>query len=149
MLRLLPLLFALVLLTACGGSRQASGKPLLVVVNAPFSRTPYLGRTIENGVRLAAADVNAGGGVRIGGHTYPLKVRVLDSALSPAHSVVNVRRAVADGAIAIVDEGTGVDASWRIAAKRGVPIGIVFEGDEVSDEVEKASFLKHTANKSL
>ena len=116
------------LLPACGGSKHAAGKPLLVVVNAPFSRTPYLGRTIENGVRLAVAEVNAGGGVRVAGQTYPLEVRALDSALSPAHAVVNVRRAVADGAVAIVDEGTGVNASWRFAAKRGVPIGIVFEG---------------------
>jgi ABC-type branched-subunit amino acid transport system substrate-binding protein len=121
-------LLALVLLPACGGSKHAAGKPLLVVVNAPFSRTPYLGRTIENGVRLAVAEVNAGGGVRVAGQTYPLEVRALDSALSPAHAVVNVRRAVADGAVAIVDEGTGVNASWRFAAKRGVPIGIVFEG---------------------
>jgi ABC-type branched-subunit amino acid transport system substrate-binding protein len=125
--RLLPLLISLVVLTACGGSNHASGKPLLVVVNAPFSRTPYLGRTIENGVRLAAAEVNAGR-LRIGDQTYRLKVRVLDSALSPARAVANVRRAVADGAVAIVDEGTGVDASWRVAERRGVPIGIVFEG---------------------
>jgi ABC-type branched-subunit amino acid transport system substrate-binding protein len=27
-----------------------------------------------------------------------------------------------------VDEGTGVDASWRIAAESGTPIGVVFEG---------------------
>ena len=30
-----------------------------------------------------------------------------------------MRRAVADGAVAIVDEGTGIDASWRIARRRG------------------------------
>ena len=49
------LLLALVL-AGCGGSaRSGHGeKPLLVVVNAPFSRTPYLGRTIEDGVRLAS-----------------------------------------------------------------------------------------------
>jgi ABC-type branched-subunit amino acid transport system substrate-binding protein len=126
-LRLTPLLLALVLLTACGGSRRSGGKPLLVVVNAPFSRTPYLGRTIENGVRLAAAELN-GQGIRVADTTYTVKVRTLDSGLSPAQAVANVRRAVADGAVAIVDEGTGVDASWRVAAKRGVPICIVFEG---------------------
>jgi len=108
-----PSLLALVLLTACGGSsKHAQGKSLLVVVNAPFSRTPYLGRTIENGVRLAAAELNARG-IRVAGTSYTLKVRTFDSALSPARAVANVRRAVADGAVAIVDEGTGVDASWR------------------------------------
>ena len=52
----------------------------------------------------------------------------MDSGLSPARAVANVRRAVADRAIAIVDEGTGIDASWRIAARRGVPICVVFAG---------------------
>ena len=44
-------------LTGCGGSGHSTQrKQLLVVVNAPFSRTPYLGQTIENGVRLAASE---------------------------------------------------------------------------------------------
>jgi len=112
---------------SCGASGSKDVKPLLVVVNAPFSRTPYLGRTIENGVRLAAQQV-AATGLRVDGQRYRLEVRTMDNGLSPAHAVANVRQAVADGAVAIVDEGTGVNASWRIAAKRGVPICIVFDG---------------------
>ena len=50
----------------------------------------------------------------------------MDSALSPARALANVRRAANEHAIAVVDEGTGVDASWRVA--RGMPIGIVFQG---------------------
>ncbi|MGZ4354401.1 MAG: ABC transporter substrate-binding protein, partial [Gaiellaceae bacterium] len=115
------------LLAACGGTKHEATRPLLVVVDAPFSSTPYLGRTIENGVRLAAAQVNAAG-IDIDGTRYALTVRTMDTGLSPARAVANVRRAVADGAVAIVDEGTGVNASWRIAARRGVPISIVFEG---------------------
>jgi ABC-type branched-subunit amino acid transport system substrate-binding protein len=115
------------LLAACGGSRHDTTKHLLVVVNAPFSRTPYLGRAIENGTRLAAAQVNAAG-IAVGDSHYSLTVRTMDNGLSPARAVANVRRAVADGAVAIVDEGTGVDASWRVAARRGVPICIVFAG---------------------
>ena len=127
MRRLALLALVLPLLAACGGAKHAATKQLLVVVNAPFSSTPYLGRTIENGVRLAAAQVNASG-IAIGDSRYTLAVRTLDTGLSPARAVANVRRAVADGAVAIVDEGTGVDASWRVAARRGVPICIVFEG---------------------
>lgn len=131
-MRRLTLLLALVsaCATACGsGSAHpgASGKPLLVVVNAPFSKTPYLGRTIANGVRLAVAQIDAEG-LHVGGADYHLTVETMDDALSPARAVANVRRAVAQGAVAIVDEGTGVNASWRIAASRGVPICIVFDG---------------------
>jgi ABC-type branched-subunit amino acid transport system substrate-binding protein len=128
--RLLLLPLALLALAGCGGSKSQSADertPLVVLVNAPFSRTPYLGRAIENGARLAAREVNANG-IRVGGTTYDLKIETLDSALSPARAVSNVRRAVGRRAVAIVDEGTGVDASWRVAAKSGVPIGVVFEG---------------------
>ncbi|MFL5926755.1 MAG: ABC transporter substrate-binding protein [Gaiellaceae bacterium] len=122
------LVLALLALAGCGGSSTTSQRtPLTVVVNAPFSRLPYLGRTIENGVRLAERDVNANG-IRLGDRTYELRVRTMDTALSPARAVANVRRAVAGDAIAIVDEGTGIDASWRLAAASGIPIGIVFQG---------------------
>jgi ABC-type branched-subunit amino acid transport system substrate-binding protein len=119
---------ALLVLAGCGGSSSSSQRiPLTVVVNAPFSRTPYLGRTIENGVRVAEQELNANG-IRLGDKTYELRVRTMDNALSPARAVANMRRAVAQHAIAVVDEGTGVDASWRLAAAAGVPIGIVFQG---------------------
>jgi ABC-type branched-subunit amino acid transport system substrate-binding protein len=125
----LVLALAAVCATACGSSHRgaAPGKPLLVVVNAPFSKTPYLGRAIEDGVRLAAGQANTTG-IRVGSQEYRLTVRTMDDALSPARAVANVRRAVAEGAVAIVDEGTGVNASWRVAEKSGVPICIVFDG---------------------
>ncbi len=128
-MRTTPLAVLLALLLAgCGGTPQHR-RTLTIAVNAPFSRTPYLGRAIENGSRLAAREVNAKG-IRIGDATYDLRIETLDSALSPARAVANVRRAVDDHAVAIVDEGTGVDASWPVAAGRGVPIGVVFEGGE-------------------
>ena len=122
----LPLLALAALLAGCSSSSQSSPrKQLLVVVNAPFSRTPYLGQTIENGARLAASEVNASG-LRVDGTTYDLKVQTKDSALSPARALANVRSAANEHAIAVVDEGTGIDASWRVA--NGIPIGIVFQG---------------------
>jgi branched-chain amino acid transport system substrate-binding protein len=128
--RLALLTLVIPLLSACGGGHDATAtKRLLVVVNAPFSSTPYLGRAIENGTRLAASQVNTTG-VRVGDEHYSLTVRTMDTGLSPARAVANVRRAVSDGAIAIVDEGTGVDASWRLAARHGVPICIVFAGGQ-------------------
>src|SRR6185436_10322376 len=61
---------------------------------------------------------------------YDLRTRRLDNALSPRRALQNVRRAVADKAVAIVDEGTGVNATWRVAERAGVPIGIVYQGGE-------------------
>jgi len=125
------LLLAVVALAGCGGDDAASPRgQLLVVVNAPFSRTPYVGKTIDRGVSLAVRDVNARGGVVVAGKPYVLKVRRVDNALSPRRALQNVRRAVDDGAVAIVDEGTGVAASWRVAQRDGVPIGVVYQGGE-------------------
>jgi branched-chain amino acid transport system substrate-binding protein len=127
--RALPLLVSVVLLAGCGGASSTPRASLLVIVNAPFSKTPSLGRAIEDGSRLAAGEVNAAG-IRVGDRRYDLRIATMDSALSPARAVADVRRAVGRHAVAIVDEGTGVDASWQIAERAGVPIGVVFEGSE-------------------
>jgi branched-chain amino acid transport system substrate-binding protein len=123
------LLGLVALLAGCGGSDE-SGPTLLVAVNAPFSRTPYIGETIDRGVSLAVEDVNARGGIAVGNTTYDLHVKRLDNALSPRRALQNVRRAVDDDALAVVDEGTGVDATWRVAERAGIPIGIVYQGGE-------------------
>jgi ABC-type branched-subunit amino acid transport system substrate-binding protein len=122
----LALVLLALVLSGCGGSSQPRGS-LVVVVNAPFSKTPYLGQAIEDGARLAAGQLNATG-IRVGDRLYDLRIETLDSALSPARAVANVRTAVDRHAVAIVDEGTGVDASWRAA--RDTPIGIVFQGGD-------------------
>jgi ABC-type branched-subunit amino acid transport system substrate-binding protein len=121
-------LLAILVAGGCGGSEATEPGELLVVVNAPFSRTPALGETIWKGAELAADQINASGGVQVDGTSYRLKLRRLDNRLSARKAVENVRRAVADGAVAIVDEGTGVDASWRIAADAGIPVGITYQG---------------------
>jgi branched-chain amino acid transport system substrate-binding protein len=138
--RALLLAVAAVALTACGGHSEATRTPLTVVVNAPFSRSPYLGRTIENGTRLAVSEVNAAG-IGVGNKTYELRVRTMDTGLSPARAVANVRRAAGQDAVAIVDEGTGIDASWRLA--RGVPVCVVFAGgDQVTDPIARPNVFR-------
>ena len=120
---------ALVLaLPGCGGSNAKEGGELLVVVNAPFSRTPAVGQAIAQGAELAAAEVNGTAPVIVDGRSYRLRIRRLDNGLSARRSAENVRRAVADGAIAVVDDGIGVDASWRIAERADLPIGITYGG---------------------
>jgi branched-chain amino acid transport system substrate-binding protein len=121
------LLFALAALVAgCGGSSQS--KTLTLVVDASFSRTPYVADTIANGARLAVLEAAPGGTLRVGDTDYRIKVAEYDTGGSPATAVANVRRAVNADAIAILDEGTGVDASWPTANRAHIPIGIVYQG---------------------
>jgi len=117
-------------LAGCGGSDDAGGeaKRLTVLVNAPFSLTPYVGDTIARGAELGALAANAEG-LQIGGQSYELFVKRADNRLSPGAAVANIREAAGDDAVvAVVDEGTGVDASWRIAEDGGLPLGIVYQG---------------------
>jgi branched-chain amino acid transport system substrate-binding protein len=141
--RPLLVLLGLLVLAGCGGTSSPSQRTALtIVVNAPFSQTPYLGRTIENGARLAAGEVNANG-IRIDDTTYELRITTMDTALSPARAVANMRRAVGRHAIAVVDEGTGIDASWRIANGAGLPVGVVFEGGrQIIDPVTRPNVFR-------
>jgi branched-chain amino acid transport system substrate-binding protein len=119
---------ALLALAGCGGTQKKAGGTLLIAVDAPFSRSPYVGETIANGVQLAVEEINASGGISSGNTVYRLKVGRYDNALSPRQALANARRAIADGAVAIVDDGTGVDATWRVANDAHVPIGITYGG---------------------
>ena len=126
--RVLLLLAVVLALAGCGGdSTPTQRTPLTIVVNAPFSRSPYLGRTIENGARLAAREVNATASGSAS-KTYELRVRTLDTALSPARAVANMRRAVGR------EGGRGRRRGHRhrrVLARRrkpGIPVGVVFEG---------------------
>ncbi len=124
MRRVVPALLALLVLAGCGGDESAK-RTVVIAVDAPFSRDPYIGTTIENGVRLAAANLGVDRG-----DVADFKVVTSDNAGSPSRAVANIRRAVARGALAIVTDGTGVDAGWKIAAEADVPIGIVYDGDD-------------------
>ena len=68
----------------CGDSDPQSQKELVVVVNAPFSTSAYVGDALANGAELAAAGQNAIGGIVVDNVSYTLKIRRMDTALSPS-----------------------------------------------------------------
>lgn len=122
-------LLVALLAAACGGDRGSDGGPAaLIVVNVPLQAAPTLAEGIRNGADLAVAEINAAGGVDVGGRKVKLRTRVVDSALSPTATLDHVRQAVNGGAVGVIDEGTGIDAAWQEAAAAGLPIGIVYQG---------------------
>jgi branched-chain amino acid transport system substrate-binding protein len=133
---LLPASVAFVVLAAgCGGDSPASSTTALIAVNAPFSKTPYVGETIANGAQLAASGPATRVTTKDG--TVVFRVKRYDSGLSARRAVQNVRRAIADGAVAVIDEGTGVNASWQLARDADVPICITYQGGEGLIDTEK------------
>ena len=130
MRRTLLLLVGLALLAAgCGKSSGSSDLGhLTVVVDVPVTGSPYVAQTIRQGVELATSNLNAGGGVRAGDTSYLLDVKLYDNHLSARKAVEDTRRALDANAVAIVTDGTGVDATWQIAKRDGVPVAITYDG---------------------
>ena len=130
MRRLALLLAGLALIAAgCGKSSggQATGH-LVIAVDVPVTGSPYIAQTIHHGVQLAADSLNGAGGVRVGSRNYRLVVKLYDNHLSARRAVENMRRALDAGAVAVVTDGTGVDATWQLANRKSVPINIAYDG---------------------
>jgi ABC-type branched-subunit amino acid transport system substrate-binding protein len=128
--RLVLLLAGLVLLAAGCGKGSSGGETgrLVIAVDVPVTGSPYVAETIRQGVELATSNVNGGGGVRVGSKSYLIKVKLYDNHLSARTAVENARRAIDAGAVAIVTDGTGVDATWQLANRDGVSICITHDG---------------------
>ena len=139
MRRLAFLLAGLALIAAgCGKSSggQATGR-LVIAVDVPVTGSPYIAQTIHHGVQLAADSLNGGGGVRVGSRNYRLVVKLYDNHLSARRAVENMRRALDAGAVAVVTDGTGVDATWQLAGGKGVAICIAYDGGTGLVDAEK------------
>src|SRR4051794_10410040 len=127
-MRALATMFVALALLASGcGGLKAGTRTIVVAVDAPFSKSPFIGKTIANGGQLAADQLEAQG-LSVDGHSYRIRILHLDNALSPSQAVSDTRRALREHAAAIVTDGTGVDATWRLAAKDHVPIAITYQG---------------------
>jgi len=78
MKRILIVAFALVLLGAlCPPSGWSQEKP--IVIGAPLATAFLYGWDAERGIKLAADEINAAGGVGVGGKKRPFKVEVIDT----------------------------------------------------------------------
>ena len=74
-------------------------------------------RVVSRGRRSRTAPSSGCGGwsVPVGRDYYGFKVVRYDNAASASRAVAATRRAIAEHAVAIVTDGTGVDASWKLA----------------------------------
>ena len=124
MIRAAALALAL-LATACSaGGEKATDGEVLVVVSAPLTAQPWIGRFAERGAQLAAEELNADGGA----DGKEVVIRVLDNGGSPQRAVANARTAVADGAAALITDGVGAVAVADVTDPVSLPVFVVFEG---------------------
>jgi ABC-type branched-subunit amino acid transport system substrate-binding protein len=112
--------------TACSGGSggDATKGEVLVVVSAPLTAQPWIGRFAERGAKLAAQQLNAAGGA----NGRKVVVEVLDNGGSPQRAVANARTAVSKHALALIIDGVGAVATADVTDPASLPVFIVFEG---------------------
>lgn len=137
----------LLLLTACSQDVKAPQGQALIVVSAPLSAQPWVGRFVERGARLAAEQLNSKGGML--GRT--VRIDVLDNGGSPQQVVAHARQAVAGGAVGMVIDGVGAVAVADVTDPANLPVFVVFEGGaSLVDPRERPTLFRLApANKPL
>jgi len=99
----------------------------MIYVNAPFASSPWVGRTGQQGAQLAADEINRTG-VTVAGRSYHIKVRTADHKGSADQALTNIRKAAAEKAVAVIDDGSTVTATAGAAEKAGLPLLVYYDG---------------------
>src|SRR5262249_34772579 len=120
----LLLVLSVLLLSGCG----SDGDTVPVVVSAPVSSQPRIAGSITNGAKLAVADINAKGGVRVGEAKKKLELIVKDNGGSPANALSDARDAVSKHALAILTDGTGAASMAGVTDPANLPVFVCFDG---------------------
>ena len=128
-IKLAPLaIAAAVALTACGKKEEpakteapkaAAAAPqkaqLKIGHVAPLTGgIAHLGKDNENGAKLAAKEINAAGGVKVGDQTYEIVIVGEDDKADPKEGTLAAQKIVDSGAVAVVghlNSGTSIPAS--------------------------------------
>jgi ABC-type branched-subunit amino acid transport system substrate-binding protein len=132
--RVASALFCLTLAACSGGSTSGEPKQALVVVSAPLTAQPWIGTFLERGAQLAAQQVGEEKGTTV-------RVEVLDNGGSAQTAVANARKAVSEGAVALITDGVGAEAIAAVTDPVRLPVFVAFEGG--------ASFIGATNHPSL
>jgi ABC-type branched-subunit amino acid transport system substrate-binding protein len=118
------------LIAACGGGSVKSGSTVEIFVSAPVSTSPWISGAERNGAELAAALLNAKGGVKYGGSKHQVVIKVLDNGGSPQQAAAIARQAVSAHAAALIMDGVGAAAVADVTGPAQLPTFVVFDGGD-------------------
>jgi branched-chain amino acid transport system substrate-binding protein len=116
---------AAVALAACGKKEEAAsakkeetsaaGDVIKIGHVAPLTgEIAHLGKDNENGARLAADEINAAGGLKVGDKTYKIEIVAEDDKADPKEGTLAAQKLVDAGVVAVVghlNSGTSIPAS--------------------------------------
>ena len=120
------------ILAGCTSSSPAGGSTpgadaVTIVINTASGKLPYVGAFTQQGAQLAADEINKAGGVIVGGKKYQVNLVLVDNGLSSTTSIDNVKKAVSQKAVAIIDDGYTVKDTVKIAGDAGIPIMVDYD----------------------
>jgi len=130
-LRFASALLAVLVCCAAGAACSLPGSDagtVVIYVNAPFASSPWVGRIGQQGAQLAADEINNRTGVTVGGRSYHIRIRTADHKGSPDQALANIRRAAAEKAVAVIDDGSTVTATAGAAGQAGLPLLVYYDG---------------------
>lgn len=111
----LAVLGLLSLVTACGGgtssggSTQVSDLPITIIMPTTGAAS-VVGIPIEHAFMLGVEDINAKGGLKIGGKSYRFAVTSVDDASNPDQAVAAAHSAISSGAKVIFGPDTNLES---------------------------------------
>jgi ABC-type branched-subunit amino acid transport system substrate-binding protein len=121
------------ILGGCGngsGGSSGSGDSVTIVVSAPVTTSPWIADFERKGAELAAAQLNADGGVTFGGKSHQVRIEMHDNGGSPQRVVADAHAAVSGHAAALIIDGVGAKAVADVTDPAHLPVFVVFDGGE-------------------
>jgi branched-chain amino acid transport system substrate-binding protein len=119
-------LFTLVFLTACGGAQEEPIRiGLLAYLEGDAMTMNSSGLPTLNGAQLAVDQINANGGLRIGGRYHPVELVVAEIENNAEQAVAAARRLIeVEGVVALVGPQYSGDAIpvGGVAEEAGIPM---------------------------
>lgn len=116
-------------LAACGSASPNSGNAAVTIaLAAPTTADPFVLQTLRRGADLAVRELNAKGGVEVGGTRHTVVLKTYDDGLDPQRTRAAVQTAIHDGAVGIVTDGYDVASAAADSANAGVPVIVVDNG---------------------
>ena len=158
LLKIAPLaVAAAVALAACGKKEEAPAKaeaakapaaaPAEVIKIghvAPLTGgIAHLGKDNENGARLAVDEINAAGGLEIGGKKYKLELLAEDDKADPREGTLAAQKLVDAGVVAVVghlNSGTSIPASKIYADANVVQVSPSATNPKLTEQGFKTTF---------
>lgn len=152
LLKIAPLaVAAAVALAACGKKEEPAKAPAAAPAEvikighvAPLTGgIAHLGKDNENGARLAVDEINAAGGLEVGGKKYKLELLAEDDKADPKEGTLAAQKLVDAGVVAVVghlNSGTSIPASKIYADANVVQVSPSATNPKLTEQGFKTTF---------